>query len=314
MMRIQKNQILILSILSTLLSTLGISASGLAAGVGMPSSTGWYSGRAYNESTSLSHIVSELKPGTILVVGESHGQELIQNQQMHLLNEIRRQGFKVSVGMEFFNYPDQETVQNFRNNVITEDQFKSQIQWGGYPFELYAPQLLFPQSALGEFGLALNMPRSVTGQISKGGLESLTVEQQKLMPPDFATGNAFYQERFYNIIGGGHVPADKLLNYFLAQSTWDETMAWQTLEFMQHHLDHVFVIIVGEFHVQYGGGLPDRLRQRIQSKGLSKELSVKTISQIWTEGLTEDDIQSEMAPSDKYGPRADYINRVDPSL
>ena len=89
-------------------------------------------------------------------------------------------------------------------------------------------------------------------------------------------------------------------------------MAWQTLNYMQNHLDQVFVIVVGEFHVQYGGGLPDRLKERIEKLNLSEKLTVKTISQIWTEGLTEDEIKNELTPSEKYGPRADYLTIASP--
>ena len=98
-------------------------------------------------------------------------------------------------------------------------------------------------------------------------------------------------------MSGGHVPDSKLDNYFQAQSTWDETMAWQSLEFMKNHIDQVFVIIVGEFHVQYGGGLPASLNRRIQLMGLADKINVKTISQITTEGLTTDQITESILPS-----------------
>lgn len=283
----------------------------------------------YNGSTlaqvSLNEVISQVQPGTILIIGEIHGQGLIRDQQLSILQSLRtrslgaenqpKEPLKISVGMEFFNYTDQDIVQKFRRQEIAEPDFLKAINWGGFPFNLYGPQLLFPQENQGERGIALNMPRTVTGVISKQGLQGLSPELQKLMPPQFELGREAYRERFYDLMGGGHIPAEKLANYFASQSTWDETMAWQTLEFMKTNPTHVFVIIVGEFHVQYGGGLPSALQRRINLVDDSspiKNLNIQTISQIFAEGLSEEDLKKELEPSEKYGPRADFINVVKP--
>lgn len=259
-----------------------------------------------SEPLQLSQVVQTLKPGTILVVGEVHGQEAIRDQHLSILRELRTAGAKVSVGMEFFNYTDQKALQSYRAGEITEEQFKSTVKWSGFDFGLYRPQVLFPEASLGEGALGLNMPRSVTQVISKSGLQGLTTEQLRLMPPDFEVGRSSYRTRFFELMSD-HVPQEKLENYFVAQSTWDDTMAWQSVEFVKNNLDHVFVIIVGEFHVQYGGGLPDRLQKRLEQAGLAHKIQIKTVSQIWTQDLTDDEIKTEIAPSPIYGSRADFI-------
>ena len=65
------------------------------------------------------------------------------------------------------------------------------------------------------------------------------------------------------------------------------------------------MIIIGEFHVAYGGGTPDRLNQRLKSKGLHPKIT--TISQLYTADLTTDQIQQEITPSLLYGKRSDFI-------
>lgn len=264
------------------------------------------------EKITLEQVIASVSSGTILVVGEVHGQAVVRDQQISILEALRAAGHRVSVGMEFFSYPDQAVVQDYRKGLISTEDFKKTINWTGFDIGLYIPQLLFPRNEFGEMGLAINSPKSLTRQISQQGLNSLSEDQKKLMPPDYLQGNEFYRERFYNIMSGGHVPDSKLDNYFQAQSTWDETMAWQSLEFMKNHTDQVFVIIVGEFHVQYGGGLPDSLRRRIQTMGLTEKINVKTIAQIFTVDLTADEITEAILPSAKYGPRADYLFLVSP--
>ena len=61
------------------------------------------------------------------------------------------------------------------------------------------------------------------------------------------------------------------------------------------------MIIVGEFHAQYGGGLPDRISKRFP------ESQVKILSQIWAEGMSDDEIQKALQPSQTEGPRGDFI-------
>lgn len=78
-------------------------------------------------------------------------------------------------------------------------------------------------------------------------------------------------------------------------------MAWTATDYISSHPDSVLVIIVGEFHVQFGGGLKDRLKARLP------RVQVLTFSQIITTDLTDEQVAAEIQPSIKYGPRADYL-------
>lgn len=254
-----------------------------------------------NTQIELNQVIEKIQPGQILVMGELHGLQSIHDQQMSILKTLRERGHKIAVGMEFFNYTDQALINDYRAGSLLEVDFKKAIGWGSTDFNLYGPQLLF-----GEAGLGINIPRAVTSQISKNGLASLSPEQQLLMPPDFMMGNEAYKRRFFDVMGG-HVPPEKFINYFAAQSVWDDTMAWQALNFVKANPDYTYVIIVGEFHVAYGGGLPDRLRWRLNESNTCTNIQVKTISQVYTEGLTPEEIQKEIAPSDLDGARADFI-------
>jgi uncharacterized iron-regulated protein len=152
------------------------------------------------------------------------------------------------------------------------------------------------------------MPRSITSKISKTGIESLTTDEQKLMPPDFHLGRDSYKQRFADIM---HVPVGPMMDkYFAAQSTWDDTMAFTATEFMKRNPNQVLVIIVGEFHAQYGGGLANRILAR------ARNIPVVSLSQIWAVNqledgtvvpMTADEIKSEIQPSKIYGPRNDFI-------
>lgn len=274
-----------------------LSVSGLAA-------NDFYNGKTLQKA-SLVDMIDSIRPGTVLVIGEMHNLQPVRDQQMMILQALRQRGLKISVGMEFFNYTDQALIQQYRQGHLAEADFLTAIQWGGYNFNLYKDQLLFPQANQNEFALGINLSRSITSVISKKGLAGLTTEQSSLLPPNFTIGRDSYRERFFAAMGY-HGPVSAMLeNYFIAQSAWDDTMAWQSVEFLKSHQDHVFVIVVGEFHVQYGGGTPDRFRQRMQAEGLNHP--IVTLSQIYTQGLTESEINEQLQPSPVEGARADFI-------
>lgn len=250
--------------------------------------------------TNLTEALDNVVAGSVIVLGEEHGTPEGQAKQLQIIENIRQKGLFVSVGMEFFNYPFQAEVDQWRQGQLAEDQFLKAIGWGGgFPFDFYRPQVQFPRLGL-EFVVALNAPKSVTSKIAKSGLNALSPDEAALLPPQFALGNALYKERFIEEMGG-HLPNPQAeQNYFTAQSVWDDTMSWKASEFLKEHPEQVLVIIVGEFHVRYGGGLPDRLKAR----GVSK---VKTFSLLNLQGLSPAEELELVQPSLKYGTRSDYV-------
>lgn len=259
-----------------------------------------YYGDGQTQAT-LDEFVQDVQPGDVVVLGELHGQDLIATMQMQVLESLKKNGLSVSVGMEFLEYPDQYFVDQYRAGKLAEVDFLKKIRWGSFPFSAYREQILFPQ-ACGLATIALNAPRELTSKIAKSGWDSLSEDEKGMLPEDFTLGNEGYYKRFKEIMGS-HVPESKIKNYFTAQSAWDETMAWKANQHLSAHPDQVLVIIVGEFHVRYGGGLPDRLKARGAQ-------AVHTMTFVNTEGLALEERNAELLPSLKYGQRSDFIWEV----
>jgi uncharacterized iron-regulated protein len=253
------------------------------------------------QTQSLGQALRPVQPGSIVIIGENHGFQVHQQQQFAIMTELRALGNRVSVGMEFFTYTDQPLVDAYRQGTLSEPDFLTAIKWTSPSYDFYRDQATFPDLHVGEKTLALNAPRSLTGKISKTDLSSLTPEEQALMPPDFSLGRDSYKERFLALMGP-HLPTPEAGDrYFAAQSTWDDTMAWQAVEFMKQHPNQILVIVVGEFHVQYGGGLPDRIAARLP------DTKVWTFSQFNSDGLTDAEVDDAVKVDPKYGPRADFV-------
>lgn len=264
--------------------------------------------------------MASLKARDILVLGEQHAIQgdsswkVHQGRQVELLKALTSnappRSLQLHVGMEFLEYPDQGAVDEYLNGRMSDADFIKAVKWGGNPFEPYKQQILEPTKSGGRTW-ALNAPREITRQVSKGGLGSLTSDQGQYLPPNLTRGNGLYFERFENAMAG-HATPQQIDNYFWSQSIWDETMAWKALQTFPPAPgtpDRLLVVIVGQFHVEYGGGLPDRLNARAQAlKAQGQEpVTVKTLIQRPLLQVDNSTVSEAVAASPRYGELADYI-------
>ncbi|MBX2986922.1 MAG: ChaN family lipoprotein [Bdellovibrionaceae bacterium] len=245
-------------------------------------------------------VVRRIPPGSVLILGENHGLAAHRDQHLTLLRGLRDGGHRVSVGLEFFPFPFQPLVDEWRQGRFPEALFLERIQWGRTPFEFYRPQAEFPRLEEGSRTWALNSPPGLSSRLVKVGLEGLSAAERAHLPPRFSLGRESYRRRFLEMMP--HLPDPSVgERYFLAQSLWDDTMAWRAVEFLRQNPGQTLVIVVGEFHVQYGGGLPDRLRARAPGVG------VFTLSQLNVSGWSSDEIAAAVRPSPRDGVRAHWV-------
>ena len=256
-----------------------------------------YSGDKLAE-TRVSDLAASIRPGSIVIVSESHGFSPHHEKQLNALAALQAAGHRVSAGMEHFAYLDQPIVDRFLLGKLTEAEFLKQIGWGSLSFDFYRRQVFYPLQA-GGTTIAINASRTLTGKIAKTGLESLSEQEKAQLPPQFTLGNSLYYERFREVMGE-HVPKEKVERYFAAQSAWDDTMAWKSQNFVRANPEQVLVILVGDFHAAYGGGLPDRLKARGGAP-------VLTLSQVDLSSASEEQERELVEPSGRYGARADYV-------
>ncbi|MCB9026266.1 MAG: ChaN family lipoprotein [Bdellovibrionaceae bacterium] len=287
-----------------------------------------YTNHIYNnlgQKTDLSHIISQVHEGDVVIVGEKHGFFPHHEMQASVIESLQKLGFRVDVGMEHISYLKQNDLNDYFQVKITEDQLLLALNWRqskhktcreytedkGYedpfaalPFDCYKKSLQLAHN-YGGSNRAINLPRSLTGKVSSQGIDSLTSEEQELLPPNYQWGSPSYFERFRETMlsfGDSHgaITEEMIKNMFWSQSLWDETMSWKSTEYMAQNPGGVMVIIVGDFHAAFGDGLAARFRAR----GVQR---VHVISQNFVEEGTQDEIDSWAQPDAKYGPAGDLV-------
>lgn len=216
-------------------------------------------------------VLRELAKANVIYLGETHDSAEDHKAQLDIIRELHRQNRKLAIAMEMFQRPYQGAIDRYLAGELTEEQLVAlseyERRWG-FPWEYYAPILRFARENQLPV-VALNAPSEVTRKVARQGLESLTEEERRYIPPfdEIRTDNAEYRQKLLEIFNqhasAGHGSSDGFDRFFLAQVLWDETMAEAIAQFALLNPDYQIIVIAGSGHIQYGHGIPSRVQRRI---------------------------------------------------
>lgn len=224
-------------------------------------------------------ILKELEKAQIIYLGETHNSLTDHRAQLQIIQALFNKNPKIAIGLEMFQRPFQEVINQYLAGKLTETELIQQTEYEkrwGFPWEYYAPILRFAQ-AQNLPVVALNVPFEITRKVARQGLESLTLDEQKLIPPlsEIDLTNGQYRN-FLQEIFGQH-KSKKVGNsqgferFFQSQVLWDETMAETVANFVKSHPDYQIVVLAGKGHLLYHYGIPDRVERRLKNFPLRNE-------------------------------------------
>ncbi len=216
--------------------------------------------------SDLERLVEALRDTRVVLVGETHDRYEHHLNQLAIIRGIYEQDPRLAIGLEFFQQPFQEYLDQFVAGEIDEREFlrgTEYFQRWRFDYRLYRPILDFAR----ERGLplvALNVPGEVTSKVARQGLESLDEEQQQWVPAEIERGNTAYEERLREVYEQ-HPSVDEggFERFLDAQLLWDEGMAERAARYLEDHPEQRMVILAGAGHLEYGDGIPDRLQRRL---------------------------------------------------
>ncbi|MEG5163855.1 ChaN family lipoprotein [Microcoleus sp. AT3-A2] len=216
-------------------------------------------------------ILQQLVKAKVVYLGETHDSAEDHQAQLGIIREMQRQNRKIAIAMEMFQRPFQSAIDNYLAGKLTEQQLVEQTEYDRrwrFPWESYAPILRFAKENQLPV-LALNTPSEVTRKVASQGLESLTAEEKKHIPPisEIRTDNAEYRQLLLEVYQQ-HQKAEQgnstaFERFLQAQVLWDETMAEKIAEFVKANPDYQVVVLAGKGHIIYGYGIPSRVERRL---------------------------------------------------
>ena len=208
-------------------------------------------------------LAERLKDVRLLFVGESHTEIEFHRVQLRVLQELKKAGRRVHVGLEMYPYTEQGFLDEWNTGGLSEEAFVKKSRWyksWGYHWDYYREIFLFAKAA----GIPLhgvNTPREVVSAVRKKGFKDLTPEEAARIPSkidtDSAEGKLLFAANFgpEDSMHGAMTP-EQLDGMFRAQCTWDATMAFNAVQALKADPDPkaIMVVLIGSGHVVYGLG------------------------------------------------------------
>jgi uncharacterized iron-regulated protein len=228
-----------------------------------------------------SDLTRSIAQARVIYLGETHDSAIDHELQLQVIHQLHRQNPRIILAMEMFQRPYQSVLDRYRVGELSEaelvDRTEYKTRWG-FPWELYAPIVRFSQVHKLPI-IALNTPTEVTRKVGRKGLDSLTWADRRFIPPmsDIVVGPTAYRDRvsqFYLEMHQGKGNSEGLTRFFQAQVLWDETMADGIARAVKQYPHHQILVLVGQGHLLYGDGIPDRVMRRLANQAGFSQVTV----------------------------------------
>jgi uncharacterized iron-regulated protein len=217
-------------------------------------------------------ILKQLFQAQVIYLGETHDHPPDHRAQLEILQKFYAREPNLAIALEMFQKPFQASLDQYLNGILTETELLAQTEYPkrwGFNWDFYAPILRFAKANKIPL-LAINTPSEVTRKVALTGLEGLTPEDFQWIPPiaEIDMTNAVYRQRLqqtYQSFHNAHGNSDGFERFFQAQVLWDETMADAIAQYWRAHQARKVVVLVGQGHLLYGDGIPDRVKRRLKA-------------------------------------------------
>ncbi len=214
---------------------------------------------------TLSEVIEGASGKKIIYVGEAHDRFSHHTVELEVIKSLYMKDPKLAVGMEMFQRPFQKTLDDYIKGAIDEREFLKTTEYfkrWGFDYNLYKPILDFARTEKIPV-VALNLRREITEKVSKGGMDSLSEEEKKELPPQMDFSDDEYRNRLREIFEQHKSSGEMDFDWFYqSQVLWDETMAMSIDEYLRKNPDRRMVVIAGGGHVSFGSGIPKRAFRR----------------------------------------------------
>ena len=213
------------------------------------------------KATRLSDVIEKVRAKDILYVGEHHDRPEHHRVQFEIIRELYSRNKKIAIGMEMFQKPYQEALDDYVTHKIDEKTFLKKTEYFKrwvFDYNLYREILLFARENRIPV-IALNIKKEIVDKVAKEGLQSLKEDEIKHLPAGLDLSDSVYRERLRTFFARHAGSANKNFDFFFqSQVLWDESMAHNLDDFIKKNPDYQMVVMAGGGHMMFGSGIPRR--------------------------------------------------------
>jgi len=209
------------------------------------------------QETPYENLLRDALEADVVLFGELHNNPISHWLQLELTRDLyAARGKALVLGAEMFETDNQMLIDEYLRGDIRQRNFENEVKlWNNYQTD-YKPLLEFAKDSGLRF-IATNIPRryaSVVHQRGFEGLDSLSAEAKKLMPPLPVPYDPDHPPYKAMIEMMGNMPGDHSKNNLpKAQAIKDATMAWFILENLKP--GELFLHFNGAYHSSNFGSI-----------------------------------------------------------
>lgn len=226
-------------------------------------------------------MIEQIVSADIVLLGEQHDHAVGHAIQLAVVEDVLDQFPESVVAFEMLERDEQHRVDDYMDGIIDSTKLSSLTQstnWGAKGgWAVWYQPIIDAVKDRGGVVVAANAPRRYVKLARTGGfdrIDSLPNDRRSLVDYPTALSSGRYRERFWELAAHDEEngekeidittidPDDPLLPMFRSQQTWDATMA-QSIVVAKPSSTRKVLLLVGQFHVEYDGGIVQELRKRL---------------------------------------------------
>jgi len=222
---------------------------------------------------SMKDVTPRLSSVRHIYVGEEHTSSADHGVQLQVLQSLKALNKDLVLGIEWLPLTRQPALTKWQAEPLNKEAFLTAVGWKktwGFDIDLYWPILRWAHEH-GVPVVALNAPNNLVFGYAQNGHEGLSEDDKAMLPP-LDSGNPLHRAFFIEMMrkaamamGDKNSHAgfeDHIDAYYAAQLVWDETMAREVTKVIEEprYKDRTVVVLAGRGHVDYGLGIPERVR------------------------------------------------------
>ncbi len=218
------------------------------------------------EPVPMEVMLDDLATVRIIYLGEVHSIPRHHAVQLELLQLLAQGNTKPALGMEMFSQDQQSLLDKWQEGNSDTGHLMRDLGREAWTNLKDYDSLLVRARDLKIPVVALNAPEGLVRKVSRNGVESLTESERRMLPSGYDTISPG-SERLLRLRLRVHKAFQEksLASVVMAQAIRDEAMAQAIVRFLAsaQGQDRVMVVVAGAGHVNYGFGIPERVRKQI---------------------------------------------------
>lgn len=223
------------------------------------------------QADSLAGILQQELDARVILVGETHTRFDHHQVQLETLKFFHEKDMEIALGVEWFQQPFQQHLDDFIAGRISEKEMLNMTgyfdRWR-YDYRLYRPILQYAK----EHGIpviALNSSRELNKALSEHGFDDLPEEFKAQLPESYDWSDEAYKERLSKVFKSHPDYPGTFDDFLRIQLTWDESMAERAVDYLEVNPSSRMLVLAGAGHIQFGSGIPNRIKRRLSGKVVS---------------------------------------------